>query len=309
MDLELLRTFDAVARRRSFAAVARERNVDPSLVSRGVAALEAELGVRLLQRTTRSMVLTEAGELFLARLAPLLEELDQAFDEGVATRKEPVGTVRLTASLSFSEVCLAPLLKPFRDAFPRLRLELILSDENLDLLTERIDLAIRLAPSFRADVVGVKLFDTHYRVVASSDYVRRAGMPAKPNDLSGRDCILFTLPEFRTRWLFRDAHGIEEVPVLGSLEISNALTIKRAALDGLGPALLADWTVAADLQAGRLVDLFPRYQVAATSFETAAWLLYPSREHLPFKVRAAIAFLRQRLRAPNGESNAVQGGD
>ncbi len=295
MDLELLRIFAEVARRGSFAEVARGRDVDASVISRRIAALEAELGARLLQRTTRSMALTEAGELFLSRVAPLIEELDQARDEIAATRKDPVGTVRLTASIAFGEICLAPLLPRLRARFPRVRLELILTDQNLDLLAERIDLAIRLAPSYRADVIGVKLFDTRYRVVASPDYIARAGAPSRPSELAARNCVLFTLPEFRTRWRFRSGDGIEEVPVRGDLVISNALMLKHAALDGLGPALLADWTIAADLQAGRLVDLFPHHDVAAASFETAAWLLYPSRVHLPFRTRATIDFLRQEL--------------
>jgi DNA-binding transcriptional LysR family regulator len=295
MDLGLLRIFAEVAQRGSFAAVARGRGVDASVISRSVASLEAELGARLLQRTTRSMVLTDAGELFLARIAPLIEELDQARDEVATTRKDPVGTIRLTASIAFGEICLAPLLPRFRARFPRVQLELILTDQNLDLLAERIDLAIRLAPSYRADVIGVKLFDTRYRVVASPEYVARAGAPTKPSELATRNCVLFTLPEFRTRWRFRSGDNIEEVPVRGDLVISNALMLKHAASDGLGPALLADWTIAADLQAGRLVDLFPHHDVAATSFETAAWLLYPSRAHLPFKTRGMIDFLRQEL--------------
>jgi len=292
MDLELLRIFVEVAERGSFAAVARGRDMDASQISRSVAALEAVLGARLLQRTTRRMALTEAGELFLTRVTPLLDEFDHARDEVAATRKDPVGTVRLTASIAFGEICLAPLLPEIRARFPRIALELILTDQTLDLLAERIDLAIRLAPSYRADVIGVKLFDTRYRVVASPDYVERAGAPACPSALSTRNCVLFALPEFRTRWRFRSGDGIEEVPVRGDLVISNALMLKHAALDGLGPALLADWMIGPDLDAGRLVDLFPHHEVAATSFETAAWLLYPSRAHLPLKTRGMIDFLR-----------------
>lgn len=295
MDIELWRIFADIARHGSFAATARARDVDASLVSRAIATLEAELGARLLQRTTRRMALTEAGERFLARIAPLIEEFDDARDELSASGSTPAGTLRLTASVAFGAICLAPLLGRFRAEFPRVRLELILTDDNLDLLAERIDLAIRLAPSYRADVVGVKLFDTRYRVVASPGYLARAGAPATPRDLSDRDCVLFALPDFRRSWLFRSAAGVEEVPVKGGLVISSALTLKQAVLDGLGPALLADWTIAAELASGRLVDLFPEHEVAATGFETAAWLLYPSRRHLPLKTRATTDFLRREL--------------
>src|SRR3989440_1411740 len=303
MELDLLRLFADVARRRSFAAVARERDIDASAISRGMAALEADLGVRLLQRTTRSMNLTEAGEIYLSRILPLIEDLDQARDEVAASRNEPVGSVRVTASLTFGQVCLAPQLPAFRTAFPRLHLELILSDENLDLFAERIDIALRLGPSYRADVIGVKLFPTRYLVVASPDYLLRHSAPSTPRELTNRNCLLFSLPDFRSRWRFRRDGQIEEVPVSGDILISNALTLRSAAIQGLGPALLADWTVSEDIQSGRLVELFADWDVAATSFDTAAWLLYPSRARLPFKVRSTIDFLRRSL----GRSGSLDG--
>jgi DNA-binding transcriptional LysR family regulator len=295
MDIEALRLFIEIAQRGSFAAVARDRDLDPSSVSRIVAGLEAALGARLFQRTTRAMSLTQAGELFLARLVPVLEELGRAQDEITSLRADPVGSLRLTASVAFGQACLVPLLPSFREAFPRLQLELLLSDSNLDLVAERIDLAIRLAPSYRADVVGVKLFATRYRVVASPADLARHGVPEAPAAIGRRDCLLFTLPEFRTRWLFRRDGVTEEVPVRGNLVISNALALRQAALAGLGPALLADWLVDGDLASGALIDLFPGHEVTATSFDTAAWLLYPSRDHLPRKVRSAIDFLRAHL--------------
>jgi DNA-binding transcriptional LysR family regulator len=156
-----------VSRRGSFTAVARGRGIDPSSVSRAVAALERELGVRLFERTTRALAPTEAGRLYLARVAPLLEEFDRASDEARSARADPVGALRLTASVAFGQVCLVPLLPAFRGAFPRLGLELLLTDANLDLVADRVDLAVRLAPSFRADVIGTKLFPTRYRVCAS----------------------------------------------------------------------------------------------------------------------------------------------
>lgn len=119
-----------------------------------------------------------------------------------------------------------------------------------------------------------------------------------PDDLRQHNCLRFTLPAFRTRWLFRARDGASsEVPVDGDLIISNKLTLRDCALAGLGPALLPDWLVDKDLASGALIDCFPDHQVAATSFDTAAWLLYPSRTFLPNKVRVMIDFLRQRLRS------------
>ena len=117
-----------------------------------------------------------------------------------------------------------------------------------------------------------------------------------PSDLSARNCLRFALPEYRTRWRFRRSGGKPfDVPVSGRTIIGSALSLRRAAVDGLGPALLADWLVARDLVAGRLVDLFPDFECAATEFETGAWALYPTRSYLPGKVRAMIDFLSERL--------------
>jgi DNA-binding transcriptional LysR family regulator len=296
MDTEDLRLLMAVAGAGSFAAAARIRGTDPSSVSRAVAAVERRLGLRLFQRSTRRLSLTEAGEAYLRRVEPLLDELDQARDEAQATGRGPLGTLRLTASVAFGQRCLVPLLAEFRERFPQLALELLLTDANLDLVAERIDLAVRLGPAPTGDVIARRLLATRYRVCAAPGYAR--GRPlAGPEELSGVDCLLFLLPEYRSRWRFRDPAGrTVEVAVQGSLALSNALALRECALAGMGPALLADWLVGEDLARGALVDLFPDHEVAATEFATAAWLLYPSRSYLPRKVTATIDFLARRLR-------------
>lgn len=218
----------------------------------------------------------------------------------LAEMAAPGGHRGTRGAAAFGHTCVVPLLSAFRKAFPRLELELILSDTNLDLVADRIDLAIRLAPSYRADVTGVKLMPTRYRVVASSAYLAREGTPKRPNDLGEHDCLRFTLPDYRSRWLFRRDDTVTEVPVRGRLLVSNALALRSAVLDGIGPALLGDWLINDDLAAGNLTDLFPDFEVAATSFDTAAWLLYPSRGYLPRRVRVAIDWFRSELPQSNG---------
>ena len=298
MDTAQLRIFVRVARRGSFAAAARDLDMDASAVSRAVAALEAELDARLMHRTTRTMSLTEAGLAYLARVEPILDELDRARDEVASARSEPVGTLRLTASVAFGEACLMPLLPEVRTCFPRLKLDLILTDANLDLAVERIDIALRLAPDVRGDVIGVKLFATRYRVVASPDYCARAGAPRTPQEVGAHSAIVFGLPDFRPLWLFRRDEQVEEVAVRADIAISSGLAIRHAARDGLGLALLPDWLVGPDLATGRLTDLFPEHDVTATSFDTAAWLIYASRRYVPKKVRLMTKFLRAHLGRP-----------
>jgi len=291
-----MRIFVEVARRGSFAAVARDRDVDPSSVSRAVALLEDELGVRLFQRSTRRVALTEAGEIYLARVTTLVDELDHARDEARGVSTGPVGTLRLTAAASFGYTVLTPLLPEFRDLYPAVKLELLLTDTVLELVEERVDLAIRLGRRFGADLIATKLFDTQYRVCASPAYLKKMGTPEVPEELQQHSCLLLALPEYRSRWLFRDRQGtVQEAPIHGDVTILSTLALRACALAGMGPALLPNWLIDKDIAQGQLIDLFPDYRVAATDFDTATWLLYPSRTHLPNKVRGMIDFLKQRL--------------
>lgn len=298
MDTGDLSLFVAVSQAGSFAEVARARSLDPSQVSRAIAALERSVGARLFERTTRQMALTEAGARYLERIAPLLEEFEAAAVEVKDTRLRPNGRLRLSASVAFGQELVAPLLPVLRRALPDLALDLVFTDANLDLVAERIDLAIRLAPAPKGDLVSRKLRDTSYHVVASPDV---AAAPLKSTAaLSDLPLLIHSVPGLPRVWRFRGANGREEqVAVDGDLRLSSALTVRDCARRGMGVALLADWLVARDLERGRLIDLFPEHAVTATSFDTAAWLLYPSRRYLPRKTRAVADFLVDRL----GRSN------
>jgi DNA-binding transcriptional LysR family regulator len=292
MHIKDLILFIDVMRRGSFAAVARDRDIDPSSVSRAIANLEVELGVRLFQRTTRRLVPTEAGRIYFERVEPLVNELEHAKHAATDVSAAPVGTLRMTTSVSFGQACILRLLPELFRRYPTLQIELLLTDANLDLIEERIDLAIRLGPCPDVFHIGKKLFDTYYYVVASPSYIEQIGPVLKPSDLIEHKCLLFALPNYRSKWKFKDKKGvIEEVPVKGQLIISNALALRQAALDSLGPALLANWLIDTDLKNGTLVNLFPDHHVTATDFNTAAWLLYPSRSYLPLKVRVVLNFL------------------
>ncbi len=285
-----------VARRGSFAAAAKERNVDPSSVSRAIADIEAELGMRLFQRSTRRMALTEAGDIYVSQIEPLVAEFDRARDLAASAVGTPRGLLRLTASETFGHVCIVPLLKEFRERYPFLKLECLFTDANLDLFADRIDLAIRLGPTVEGNLIASKLADTHYRVVASPPYLAAHGRIAAPEDIAGHKVILFNIRAFRSHWLFRDAAGRDiEVKIDGDVTLSPAGSLRTAALSDLGPALLPDWLVDGDIARGTLVNLFPGYRVTATTFNTAAWLVYPSRSYLPNKVRVVIDYLREKL--------------
>ncbi|MCV0396047.1 MAG: LysR family transcriptional regulator [Rhizobiaceae bacterium] len=293
MDLEDLTLLQDVARHGSFAAVARQRDVDPSSIGRIVAGIEEELGFRLFARTTRRMEMTEAGTLYLARVAPLSEELERAADECRAMQAKPRGTLRISASATFGQRVIVPRLAAFRDAYPEVAVEGIFSDNNIDLVAERIDLAVRLAPAIDGDYIVSKLMNTRYRVVAAPAYLRVAPPLERPEDMARHRAILFPYRDYRSRWIFRDAAGtVTEQRVDGDLVLSPAGAIRDAALARLGPALLPDWLIGDDLRHGVLRSCIKGWDVTATTFDTAAWLIYPSRAYLPAKVRAMIEFLR-----------------
>jgi DNA-binding transcriptional LysR family regulator len=301
MELQQLKAFVEVVRRGSFAAAARALAVAPSAVTRAVAGLEDELGARLLNRTTRQLTLTEAGAAYVQRISPLLAELDEAADDVRERTCELRGSVRVTASVGFGQAVLVPLMPALHEAHPGLDVEAVLTDAVVDLVAQRIDLALRLGPAVDGSLVGLPLRPVRYRVVASPAYLQRHGRPRTPADLADCACLRFPLPGFRSAWRFRplgEAQAeAEAVSVGGWFVASSATALRRAALEGLGPALLADWLIDGDVARGRLVDLFPGLEASAGQFDSAVWLLYPAREHLPRRVRAMVDFLKGALRA------------
>jgi DNA-binding transcriptional LysR family regulator len=297
MDTKHLSLLVETTRTGSFAATARAHDLDPSQVSRAIAALEAELGCALFRRSTRRLALTEAGAAFLRRVAPLLEELDDAAAEARDLTAEPSGTLRLTVSSAYAQERLIPHLADFRTCHPGISIDLHISDDNLDLIAERIDLALRLAPAPSGDIICSRLHSTRYIVCAAPSYLERAGRPKTPTDLASHDTVRLDLPDFRSLWQFRGPDGEGSVAVNGSLLVSTPLAQRDLMLAGHGVALVADWIVERALSEGRCIDLFPDTRFAATSFDTAAWLLYPSRRFLPAKTRLMIDFLREKLGA------------
>lgn len=301
MDTEHLKMFIEVVQQGSFAAAARKFDIDPSVVTRAVTTLEKDLGVRLLERTTRQLMLTEAGKRYHETAGRLLQDMQQAADEARDLVGNPAGIVRVTASTTYGYAVLLPLLGKLREAYPSLEIDLLLSDAITDLVAERVDVALRLRQQADTSLIGTRLARIGYHVCASPAYiaqnVAQKGGLASPGELATRDCLRCSIRGYRTQWKFRDGAGeVETVDVGGWLVVSNSLALHRAALDGHGPALLPDWLVAPDLAAGRLVDLFPEHEVTPTDFDNAIWLLYTSRAYVPRRVRAFVEFMKQHIR-------------
>ncbi|MGD1931391.1 MAG: substrate binding domain-containing protein [Leptolyngbyaceae cyanobacterium] len=210
--------------------------------------------------------------------------------------QQPKGQLRVTASVSFGLTCIVPLLPQFAAQYPDLTVDLLLTDAVVDLLAERVDLAVRLGRLADSTLMAQRLMPTRYSVCASPAYLRQAAPLQQPQDVEHHNCLRFPLAGFRSRWRFQDHDGgLTEVAVSGRTVISSAIALQQCAIAGMGLALLPHWLIEADIQRGDLVRVLPEYAVTATDFNTAAWLVYPSRSYVPRKVRVFIDFLKAAL--------------
>jgi DNA-binding transcriptional LysR family regulator len=292
MNHDHLRLLVEIAQHGSFSSVAKLRDLDPSSVSRIVQGVERELGVRLFQRSTRHVTLTEAGNAYLERVSHLLDELDSASDALKSLEQHPAGVLRVTASVAFGQTCLVPLIPEFARLYPDIQLDLVFTDTNLDLVADRIDLALRLSPRMAQDAVRVKWFDASYKVCASPAYINRHGAIREPGDLECRKCVVFGYPQPQSTWIVHTRSGsVISLSVDAGITVSNGLAQRELALSGVGPALMPTWLCASHIATGRLVDLLPDHALAPSDFEGAAWLLYPNRSFLPVRTRVLMDFL------------------
>ncbi|MEL6183579.1 MAG: LysR substrate-binding domain-containing protein [Myxococcota bacterium] len=293
MNIENIQAFMAVARSGSFAEVARIRGCAPSSVSRSIATLEGELGIRLFHRTTRRLSLTEAGQTYRARVEPLLEELRRAGELARDLVATPQGDLRIAVAASFAQFHLSGWLPEFLDAYPQVNVQLLLDARYVDLAGDRIDVALRLGRFERASGVARVLCDMPRVVVGAPELE-----PVEhPRSLAERDCLLFPFSGFSPTWKFRSRAGdIQEVRPRGRLVAGDGLLLRSLALAGRGIALLPRWICAEELARGELVDLCPDYDVSATEFDAQVMLIYPERKYLPLKVRAFVDFIRGKFR-------------
>ena len=296
MKISTLKLFCDVVHAGSFSEVARTRNIEPSKVSRDIRRLENELGFALFERSTRRFNITESGNIYFQHVKPLVEGLDSARSLGRDVASNPEGELKLSASVAFGHAVIAPLLGEFRERFPAVNIELSLTDSKIDIAAEPVDLAIRLGPAPEGSFVRTKLMTTRHHVCASPRYLEINGNIRRPKDLSKHNCIRFPFQGYRSAWKFRRPGEQEsEVPISGSLVISNALVLKRCVVDGLGPGLLANWMIRDELDRGRLVRLFKSYEATASGFDTGAWALYKSTSYTPKKIRVFIDYMKEKL--------------
>lgn len=285
-----LDAFAAVARHRSFRKAAAERGVSASTLSQALRDLEAQLGVRLLNRTTRSVGLTEAGARLLDRLTPALSDIAAAVDQAAAQDGAPAGTVRINAPEPAVDLVLGPMVGPFLAAYPRVRLEIVGESNLIDIVQGGYDAGVRWGESLARDMIAVPLGgDQRYVAVASPDLIARVDAPQSPRDLLTRPCVRQRyLSGVVPHWEFERRGEVVRVDPEGQL-VSTSISLQRqACLAGVGFWCIFEDYVAADIAAGRLVTVLDDW---CESFPGPN-LYYPSRRHMPAALRAFIDFAK-----------------
>lgn len=293
LDLNDIALFVHVVRTGSFAEAARRLGVPSNTISRRVQELEGQLGTRLLQRSTRKLTLTSAGEAFHARCADAVEALVDAGQEVMTGGQEPSGLVRVAAPADFFDFFRMGWVTDFLAARPRVRLAFVLSDAKTDLIAERIDVAFRGGPLQDSGYVGRQVLrDASNGMVASPDYLAARGAPSTLQDVANHDCVTFAHPGSHITWRFAGPEGAdEEVQVAARFSANTAQAVRKAAVAGLGITLLPGAITRLDLQAGLLVPVLPQYQCKGYGLN----VLYPSRRHLPLAVSEFIELVIEKL--------------
>jgi DNA-binding transcriptional LysR family regulator len=295
LDLNDVAVFVQVVRSGSFAEASRRLGVPPNTLSRRVQQLEARLGTRLMQRSTRHLALTSAGQAFHERCAGSVDGLLDAGQELMSGSQEPSGLVRVAAPADFFDFFPMEWMADFLAAHPRVRVDFVLSDARADLIAERIDVAIRGGPLEDSSFFARKVLDAGIDgLVASPAYIAARGAPRTPQELVDHDCLVFAHPSGRATWRLSGPDGAEaEVQVAGRFSGNTAQALRKATLAGLGIALLPSPMTRRELRAGLLVPVLPRYHRDGHGVN----LVYPSRRHLPLAVSAFIDLVIDKLSA------------
>jgi DNA-binding transcriptional LysR family regulator len=296
IQLTELTAFVAVAKHRSFTKAAAHVGIALPTMSQTIRALEDRLGVRLLNRTTRSVALTEAGNRLLAEVRPILEGIDHAIENVNSFRDKPMGTLRLAverpAAAIFRSLSPAPLIPPFLAEFPDIRLEVSVADAHRDIVSEGFDAGIRVGHRIEHDMTILRLLD-EFRLfaVAAPAYLAHRPKPSHPKDLHAHNCIRYRLPWDASvpPWVFNKGKQHAEIAVEGSLIVNDADLLLTTALDGVGVAYLPEPMIASHLAQGRLIPLLDSWSRTLPGI----FLYHPSRRQTPMPLQVFLKFVEK----------------
>ena len=280
----------------SFSEVGRQLHVAPSSISRKINALEEELGVRLLQRTTRHLSLTEAGEVYYELVSEVLKSLDEAQLAITQLQATPKGTLRLNVAIPLGEHNIVPLLPEFLGLYPELKIDLTLEDQAIDLVEKRVDLSIRVGVLNDSSIVARKLAENNYVICGSPQYFDTHGIPETPSELAQHNCIINKNIYSGNVWQFTKGEDIENISVTGNFQANTGGALYNAIISHLGVSALPTWFVGQDISQGRLLRVLDNYEIDLPAMaDSAIYALYPAGQYLSPKVRVFIDYLVEKL--------------
>jgi DNA-binding transcriptional LysR family regulator len=283
-----MEVFCRVVEAGSFSAAARLLNLTPSAVGKLVSRLEERLGSRLLNRSTRKLAPTSEGQVFYDRARRILQDIEEA-ESCAGTRSTlPKGRLRITATLPFGSHVLVPLLPRFLEQHPQVTVDLSLTDDVVDLVADRTDIAIRIGPLKDSSLVARKLGESRRVIVAAPSYLEREGAPRHPEDLVRHNCLNFNFRRSFYEWTFVEDGVRSTFPIAGNLQVNNGETLRQLLLVGAGLGRLAHFHVADDIRAGRLVPVLTSHESSEIEEIHA---IFPGRGQMPIRVRAFLDFL------------------
>jgi DNA-binding transcriptional LysR family regulator len=292
-----LKAFVAVVEGGGFAPAGRQMGVATSSVTRQLDALERSLGAQLLNRSTRSVTLTGLGESYFEHAVRILGDLENANLEVSESAGPPRGLLRVSLPVTFARLHIAPAIPAFARLYPEIQLDLTLSDDVVDLVGERLDLAIRLGSVETSSVVARRIAPHRRLVCASPDYCDQWRAPRSPAELSGHNCLTFSYTRGHSLWRF-SGPSQESVRVSGSLRTNNSEILREAAIGGMGLVLLPSWLVGADIEAGRLRVVLPEWEAGLGGNSGSIYAVYLPNRRASKTVRAFVDFLVERFGAP-----------
>jgi DNA-binding transcriptional LysR family regulator len=293
-NLAAMAIFVRVVEDKGFSSAAQALGLSKSAVSKHVAALENRLGVRLLNRTTRRLSLTDAGTAYFERAQKIVAEAEEADREVAMHQTTPRGQLRVNAPMSFGVRHIAPAIPEFQAKHPEVLIDLTLNDRMVDLVDEGYDLAVRITRLADSSLVARKLAPFRRVICASPGYFRQHARPVRPQDLKNHNCLIYTLTASPEEWRLQGAQGVETVRVTGNLRCNNGDVLREALLAGVGIAPMPTFLVGDDLRSGKLEAVLMEWSDSQASINA----VYPHGRLLQPKVRAFIDFLAARF-GPN----------
>lgn len=283
--------FTAVVELGSFSEASRKLGITKSAVSKQISALEAHLGAKLIQRTTRKLSLTEAGEQYYSYIHKAKSLVNEGVDAISSLQGTPRGHLKVSIPMVFGQLHIAPLLSEFLHRFPDIKIHLLMDDKVVDLVEDGLDMVLRIGALSDSNLVARKLSACRSVLCASPKYFKKYGKPKTLNDLKQHNCLYYSYFRSGMEWAFNGPNGLERIKPEGNIQVNNSKVLKQLMLDDIGICQMPLFIVEQELASGALVTTLEQYRLP----EHGIYAVYPQREFMPAKLKVFLNYLEQKL--------------